>query len=200
MSAVNKRIFQAIVVSGSRARLTRKRDAKSIYGWARTIEDDRFTLETSCEMDFAVGDEFVLEVSGKKYSLLCHTTLEHVFQKGILSFKALGTPKVIEASQQLRIQVSNVEGTALYNGSEIPLTLVDVAPGGIGFVSSVPFAKGDRFGVQVNSSFGIVSLVVTVRHCRPIEAQGSKFRVGAQIAEVGRVDSGRFLRFFEDAA
>lgn len=190
------------VVSGTRVRFTRKRDAKAAFGWIQSIDGKLLYLESGLKLDFAHGDQFFLEIHGSGLRALCDTVLDQIRDETHLRFFMVTDPKVLESDQQIRVQVDRMPGAITQEENRTPIQAVDISPNGIGIISPVHARKGDVVTLEIKSEGGVIGCTAEVRYCRPLtpEEEEYKFRIGLQFKEIGRLDLARFHKLFDQAA
>lgn len=102
----------------------------------------------------------------------------------------------VARTNRITIKVQRVEGE-----TEVPARLVDVSPGGVGFVSAEPLVIGERLRIRVElettqivSQFALfVAGLAVVR--RSQEEAGGGWRYGAAWSELPRAEREKWVTF-----
>ena len=192
----------------ARARLTRVRDAKIVYGWIEDLSDQTLHLKLQSNGPIDFDEAFIFEISGVLSSVrfgavLCRRievpTAEHPEEGEAASsvahlheFRLNSEIQSTASSQAPRFQAANMRAALTICGEVRILPIEDVAPGGIGAYSDRELQQGTLGHISIPTRLGPVEGIGEVRYCRSVPDQPGKWRVGIQFQEMGRVDKGRW--------
>lgn len=192
----------------ARARLTRVRDAKIVYGWIEDLSDQNLHLKLHSNDPIDFDEEFIIEVSGVLSSIrfgavLCRRielpTAERPEEGEAASsvvhlheFRLNSEIQSTDSIQAPRFQAANMRAALTICGEVRILPIEDVAPGGIGAYSDQELQPGTCGHISIPTRLGPVEGAGEVRYCRAVPDQPGKWRVGIQFQKMGRVDRGRW--------
>lgn len=188
-----------------RCSLQRTKDLKIFRGWLEGLYYPNCLIRMAAEGVVLPGDSFQVQVHGLerdmifKADLIGHQTdwtrpdfgiLGSDDQSGEIGFEFKMKIGIAYAkpAEQARRAVSGVTGQFYYLDCWHTANIVDVGVSGIGFLSPTALPSGEVIGLAVTSAERTCNITATVRHCRPASFAPGKWRVGAIVEEMERLD------------
>jgi len=183
-----------------RARLQRLEDAKSFYGWVQELDRTRLILLASEACPLDVGQKFHVEVYGEEVKVLLEACLSAKRNDTLFSFAIQSALKELPASEDARRSVFGVTIEGTVDGQPFQGDVTDMSPSGVGFICERRFSSGEVIQVELTGKVGKLSFEAEVRYCRAQPGDDAKFRVGAQLRQLDRIQRALWRRQLKAAA
>lgn len=184
--------FRPDMFHNVRCRMQRLGDMKFFSGWVTSFHEREVLIRLGD--DAAVlepGTTFHFTVNGPDCSAGFTATLfgihgdEHVFHiAGAVHF---GAP-----TEEVRYCVEGVVGVLQFDGMDVEFVVGDVSRSGIGGYSYTQVERGTKCDFVIDSSFGQIRGSGEVRYCRPDPKDLTRYRIGLQVIDIGRIESARW--------
>ena len=183
--------FRPDMFHNVRCRMQRLGDMKFFSGWVTSFHEREVLLRLVEETTLEPGTSFHFTVNGPDCSAGFTATLfgvhgdEHVFHiAGPVHF---GAP-----TEEVRYCVEGVVGILQMDGMDVEFVVGDVSRSGIGGYSYTQVERGTKCDFSIDSSFGQIRGSGEVRYCRPDPKDITRYRIGLQVKEIGRIESARW--------
>ena len=177
----------------NRVRMQRLSDAKLFSGWVSSISKRHAIVQVSTILEVSAGDRFRFEVVGKGATALFEGRLE-MASGTILVFGVTTSIRAFPSKEDARARtrclsalVYRLAGSESkeISGDAIEAQVVDISANGVGLLSQIQFAKGDRLHLEIDQARARCE--GEVRYCRSEEVG---FRIGIRITQTDRLSQG----------
>lgn len=182
-----------------RTRLQRLSDAKFFSGWAHELNEEILRMRLSTSVQIEIGDLFMAEVHGPTNIALFRASIA-IFSGTEATFNVFAPFKFMPSTENVRLSVEGMRGTAIYDGMRVPFEVLDVSPTGTGLLSRQSLPRSSIVDLELDTAFGVVGASGEVRYCRPDTEVIGSFRIGIRLKELGRLERARWNRLFTEAA
>lgn len=179
-----------------RSRIFRSEANVWLAGWVRNLAQDSATIRLNAFVGLRVGET----LSGECYGdgALARFEGRLVSQMGQDVTIRFTTALCYEPSTEtIRIRVEGVQGSLDDGTKKFDLMPTDVSPRSLGGYIDRLLVPSTELQATVDTSGGQISFKVRVQNCRASAEQGC-FRAGFIIAEIGRLDEARWLKFIDE--
>jgi hypothetical protein len=170
-----------------RARLQRHEDAKSFYAWVQDVDVARLIVLTNEACPLEVGQRFHVEVFGEKAKVMMEACLSAKRNDTLFSFAIKSPLTSLPATEDARRCVFGVTLEGTLDGEPFKGEVTDMSPSGIGFLCDRPLSSGATIAIVVSGKCGQLSCEAQIRYCRQLSGEETKFRVGAQLGQLDRI-------------
>jgi hypothetical protein len=210
---------RAVTFINTRTRFQRISDARLFSGWVSFLSSKVAVVSVEDDVTVQSGQKFLFQVFGRDATATFEARLE-VASGTLLAFALTSSIRNSAGGEEMRLRVQRMTAQ-IFSGPEpsedcgeaknelrelqlgvVPELLgeaqvVDISAKGLGMVANRAFAKEDRLSLMLDTSWGITECKVQVRYCKP---SGKGFRIGVQILEMDRLNTGRYSRLLQSAA
>jgi hypothetical protein len=176
----------------TRARLQRLGDMKFFTGWVEAINHSQVRIRLKpAKTLVARGDKFSVEVAGKEQTAafigevsdVVGSVIELVLPRGMAFL-----PK----KENARVSMFGVRGKIHFEGTEYPITLVDMSENGLGVLAASNLERGTIVEFELLTPIGPVCGSGEVRYSRLDPETPTQFRAGIQVSVLDRIERARW--------
>lgn len=179
MNSASLRRFQ-----GTRVRLVRQSDRTEFDGWVVETETELVTAIAGSLP--TLGESLEIQLGSQTGSCAFSAKISRI-EGNRCAFPWPALIRLGGPQPEARRKPTTLTGTI--KGSRSPVQVLDLAPSGIGISSDLKFEPGDSIALNLTTEFGGLALSGSVIYC---QEEGSTFRSGIQLANLGRLDQARW--------
>ncbi len=206
---------RAVTFINTRTRFQRLEDARLFSGWVSFLSSKVCVVSVEDDVKIFPGQRFLFQVFGRDATATFEARLE-VGSGTLLAFALTSSIRNTAGGEEMRLRVQRISAQIFtcpvpaHEGGDMPemnlgvvpenlgeAQVVDISAKGLGFVATRAFAKEDRLLLMLDTPWGQTECTAQVRYCKP---SGKGFRVGVQILDMDRLNTGRYSRLLQSAA
>ena len=179
---------------GTRAKITRLADEVEIFGWVQQEESAQLVLTFDGLPELTYGDPVTVQLMSKSASTTFDSNYQGTF-KGKSHFTLPPLMRMDSPVAQSRRKPPLVAARLLKPTAVPNITVIDIAPKGVGFLCPESFEAGQSVSLEINSPVGVILIEGEVVYSR-FDQEGQVFRTGMQFDRLARVDDARWNQLF----
>lgn len=201
---------------GTRVRLQRYRDARTLHGWFVSLTSGDLSIRVDDPRPFAPGDTFLVEGYGRTGQLSCQAvipndsveflqpaelavrqvgnTLQLATTGSVVGLQIVSPIRYSNRTERVRIRVEDLMACLGDPALNLWREVIDVSPGGIAVRSPQVLEPMARLPFLVPTVIGDVTGQAIVRYCRQAGNSAGMARVGLEFMEMGRIEQGRWQK------
>lgn len=206
---------------GTRVRLQRYRDAKLFHGWIDAFGEASLDVSTTTSSPVEIGDQFHVEAFGhgvsstftaqidsmRPFDMMHGGHIRMIGDSGVRLIDAkratarLGVTSVIRfsgAKEAVRVRVEDLPATISRDDEEFLVQVIDIAPEGMGLLTSHVLEPGAHVDIKMSTPFGDIAGNCVIRYCRRTSEKDDEIRSGIQFASIDRINDQRWRRFLRE--
>ncbi len=210
MSGVSQNSF-----NGVRARFQRLTDNRFFVGWVQSFYANVIVVRGSTDAILSPGENFYFEVHGLNAMATFTAKLSSFDELDVLKnanfqfvngadtqvisvaeldfeFEITSQVRYARPVEEFRLMVNKMTAQLQAKGKTHDVTVTDISPNGLGLISEIEFAQGDKGEVTIFSEYGVIRTDVEVRYSMRDERSLTAFRNGVKIERMSRIDSAKW--------
>lgn len=182
-----------------RIRLQRLSDARISTGWVAGLNKNIIVVRLNGSQFLRSGDMVYCEVEGEGDLLVFQSRFMNFSQNGLI-FEITEAVRAKESSIEARTFVKEVLIDVNTEALKFREKVCDLSRHGMAFECPQPLAPGTEFPFTLVYDGMDITAKAIVRNCRKLPMTLDRYRIGAQIGDLSRLDGAKWFRAMNSAA